>query len=379
MFDFDRHIDRKNSDSIKWKVYDGQDVLPFWVADMDFPTPEFILDALRTRLDHPILGYATPPQELSTAFIDWAARRFSWTVEEEWLVWLPAVVPGIKVALRSIGKSNDACVLPIPTYPPFLSLPGLQDRRSMSSQLVLSNDQWVMDLDDLRNKLKHAATLLISNPQNPTGRAYSKDELQALGELCIESETTIISDEIHWGIILDENVHHIPIASISSDLARNVVTLISHTKSYNVPGVPCAVAIITDSNIRENFVYWRDRMLSSCSPLALAAALAAFQDKSTWLTELNETLCKNRDLLVQTVNELACLSMTVPQATHLGWIDARSLPVEHKGLHFVQHGLGLYDGEHFLAPGFVRFNFAVPESLLNQGLERLRNSVEALI
>ncbi len=371
MFDFSTRLNRKNSDSIKWSRYRNTDVLPFWVADMDFATPKFVLDAIRHRLEHPILGYSDIPPELTQAFIQWALRHFNWSIQEEWVLWLPSVVGGLNVAVRAVGKEDDHCVIPIPIYPPFLTIPELNQRIPTLSNLILENNRWVMDLNDIEKKTEQASTLLISNPQNPTGRAYSKTELQELGNLCVRNNTVIVSDEIHWGIILNPATPHTPIATISEAISQQTITLISHTKTYNIPGEPCAVAVISNPELRESFRTWGTRMLPICSPLALAGATASFCDTSSYLVELNQYLRDNRDLLVTAVNDSERLHVTTPEATYLAWIDVRNLSLADPITHFEQHGLGLYDGSEFGVPGFVRFNFAVPRLLLSEGIERL--------
>jgi len=225
MFDFSTRLNRKNSDSIKWSRYRNTDVLPFWVADMDFATPKFILDAIRHRLEHPILGYSDIPPDLTQAFIQWAQRHFNWSIQEEWVLWLPSVVGGLNVAVRAVGKEDDHCVIPIPIYPPFLTIPELNQRIPILSNVILENNRCVMDLNDIEKKTEQASTLLISNPQNPTGRAYSKTELQELGNLCVRNNTVIVSDEIHWGIILNPATPHTPIATISEAISQQTITL----------------------------------------------------------------------------------------------------------------------------------------------------------
>lgn len=372
-FDFETVINRKNWDSVKWSKYADRDVLPFWVADMDFATPQFIRDAVRSRLDHPILGYTSPPQELLDAFVAWNARRFNWCVDPDWVVPISAVVPGLNLSVRSIGTEKDQCLISIPVYPPFLEVPIQSHRQGVYSHLVRedNSDRWVMDFDDLRTKAKNSSTLLFCNPQNPTGRVYSETELRILGDICLESEVVLISDEIHWGLVLDEDEAHIPIASLSPEYANNTITLISHTKTYNVAGLLTAFAVIPNPTIRHRFEVLVGRTMPSGSPLAYAAGVAAYNDTTSWLDELVAYLRVNRDLLLETIDSLPAIEATNIQGTHLCWIDGRSLGVSDVAAHFEKHGLGLSDGAEFGTPGFVRLNFAAPRRLLRQGLDRL--------
>lgn len=375
MFDFDIAIDRKDWDSVKWAKYSDRDVLPFWVADMDFATPNFILEAISARLQHPILGYTSPPNELFEVFTAWAARNFGWLIDPEWVVPVTAVVPGLHLAVRSIGTIGDGCLIPYPIYPPILEVPEQNNRRALHSRLERHNTSWVMDLGDIAKKARESSTLVLCNPQNPTGRVYSHDELLELATLCLELDTTIISDEIHWGLILDDDCSHVPIASLSQDIADNTITLLSHTKSYNVAGLLTAMAIVPNASLRERMRVLVERTMPSGSPLAYAAAVAAYADTSSWLQELNSYLRTNRDQVKQTIDDLPDVGMADIEGTHLAWIDVRSLPVQNAVAYFEAFGLGLSDGAEFGSPGFVRLNFAAPHKLLYQGLQRFRKAI----
>ena len=371
MFDFDSVIDRKNWDSVKWSKYSDRDVLPFWVADMDFATPEFVIDAVRKRLEHPILGYTSVPQDLEDAFVAWMARHFNWTVDPDWVIPITAVVPGLNLSVRSAGTEGDECLIPIPVYPPFLEVPIQSHRQGVYSQLVLEDESWVMDFDDIANKAKNCSSLIFSNPQNPTGRVYTEPELRKLGAICAETETLLISDEIHWGLVLEPSCQHIPVASLSQEIANNSITLISHTKAYNVAGLLSAIAVIPNPTLRRRFEVLVERTMPSGSPLSYAASIAAYNDTSSWLQELNAYLRMNRDLVLGTIDSLAAIEAYRIEGTHLCWIDGRSLGVTDVAAHFERHGLGLSDGAEFGTPGFVRLNFAAPRKLLRQGLDRL--------
>ena len=370
-FDFDSVVDRKNWNSIKWSKYADRDVLPFWVADMDFATPSFVIDAVRERLEHPILGYTSAPQDLEDAFVAWIARHFNWAVDPEWVVPITAVVPGLNLSVRSVGTEGDQCLIPVPVYPPFLEVPVQSHKKSVVSHLVLEDDKWVMDFDDITRKAKNSSSLLFCNPQNPTGRVYTETELRKLGSICAETETLLISDEIHWGLVLEPSCEHIPIASLSAEIANNTITLVSHTKTYNVAGLLSAIAVIPNPVLRQRFEVLVRRTMPSGSPLAYAAGIAAYNDTSSWLQELAAYLRINRDLVLRTIDTLATIDAFRIEGTHLCWIDGRGLGVPDVVAHLERHGLGLSDGAEFGTPGFVRLNFAAPRKLLRQGLDRL--------
>ena len=375
-FDFDTVHDRRSTASSKWVKYGERDILPFWVADMDFATPEFVLDAIRTRLDHPVVGYTDLPDELVGAFVDWADRRFAWRVHPDWLVPLTSLVPGLNAAVLCVGNDGDASVVMTPIYPPFLQTAAINHRRQITSALVMHDDRWVMDFDDIERKAsdESSRTILLCNPQNPTGRIYTRDELQTLAEICLRTNTVIVSDDIHWGICLEPGLSHVPLATLGDEIEENTITLISHTKSYNIAGLKSAFAVIRNPDLRRRFEVAKSGWISSVSPLAYAAATAAYSDRSTWLSDLQSYLRTNRDRLTETINQLPNLAMATVEGTHLGWIDARQIPVEDHAAYFEAHGLGFSDGVEFGAPGFVRFNFATPKSVLERGLSRLETS-----
>ncbi len=377
MADFSTRIDRTSSDSTKWNKYRDRDVIPFWVADMDFTAPDFVLEALHERIDHGVLGYAEAQPALVDAACAWFWQRFNWKVDPDWLIWIPGVVPGLNIASRAIGSEDDALITMTPVYPPFLSVPENSNKQILSSPLIYDGKKWSIDFADIEDKARLASGLLLSNPQNPTGRVYSESELSKLAEICIANDVIVISDEIHWGIVLDENRSHIPIASISDEISRTTITLIASTKTYNVAGLNCALGVIPDPSLRERFVDATTGFVSHISPLAYTAALATFLDRSSWIKDLVAYLRVNRDLLERCVDETPGIAMAHVEGTYLGWIDARSLQVDDPATFFENHGLGFSNGFDFNGEGFVRFNFACHRDLLLEGIERLKRAVSS--
>ncbi len=375
-FNFDEIYDRRATSSSKWVKYGERDVLPFWVADMDFATPEFVLDAIRARLEHPVVGYTDLPEELVGVFIDWADRRYGWQIHPDWLVALTSLVPGLNAAVRCVGDDGDASIVMTPIYPPFLQTAAINHRRLITSALQKHDERWVMDLDDIKRKTsdESSRTILLCNPQNPTGRVYTRDELQSLADICLRTNTVIVSDEIHWGICLEPGLTHTPLATLSDEVDENTITLISHTKSYNIAGLKSAFAVIRNPDLRRRFEAAKSGWISSVSPLAYEAAIASYNDQSTWLPDLQAYLRTNRDLLTDAVDKLENLTIAPVEGTHLGWIDARKLPVRDHAAYFESHGLGFSDGVEFGAPGFVRFNFATPRAVLERGISRLETA-----
>ena len=373
---FDRLIDRKGTWSSKWDKYQGQDILPFWVADMDFAMPDFIKQAVSERLDHEILGYTRTPPPLVEAFLDWLERSYGWRVPEEWLVWLPGVVTGFNLAARALAEPGGSIIIPTPVYYPFLHTPRNAGQEGLLVPLVqeTGRSRWVMDFDALRAAARPQSRLfMLSNPQNPTGRAYTRGELNTLAEFCIERDLILCSDEIHCSLLLDPDASHIPIASLSPEIGNRTISLFAATKTYNIPGLSCAVAVIADQGLRRAFRRAQAGLVPGVGPLAYAASLAAYRDSGPWLPALLDYLRNNHSRLQAVVGK----RMTPVEATYLAWLDVRDLNLEDPGSYFEQRGLGLSDGAAFGAPGYVRFNFACPRPLLERGLGRLQKALQS--
>lgn len=371
-------VDRSGTYSKKWDKYAGRDVLPFWVADMDLPMAPFVLDAMRERLRHPILGYTRTPEPAAQAFVDWARRNYGWQVREDWLVWIPGVVPGFNVAARALCDLGRDIVIPAPVYPPFLHVPQQARLQGVVSPLTQEVGRWVMDFDHLEASVTPAtAAVLFCNPHNPTGRVYGRDELDRLAELVLARDTVLISDEIHCPLILDPACRHIPIASLGTEIEARTISLFAPTKAYNFPGVGVAVAVIQDAALRMRFEDAGKGLLGSVSPLAYAAATAAFNDRSDWLREQNAFLASNVKALAGAVAAIEGVATTHVEGTYLAWLDVRALDLPNPAAWFEAFGLGLSDGVEFGAPGFLRFNLGCSRAMLDAGLERLGRAVEA--
>ncbi|MDE0349711.1 MAG: PatB family C-S lyase [Gammaproteobacteria bacterium] len=375
-YDFDTLVDRSGTSSAKWTYY-GPDVLPFWVADMDFRAPPGLLAAVAERLDHGVLGYTMTPPELEAAFIDWLERRFGWKVVEDWLVWLPGVVPGLNLAGRAV--SGGSLLIPAPVYFPFLAVPGHADKAGIVVDLVRAGgpggERWVMDMDRFEAAVRpDTGGFLLCNPQNPTGRVYGRAELETLVEFCLRHGLTLVSDEIHCDLLLDPDVSHTCVASLAPEL--KTITLFGPNKSYNIPGLGVGVAVIPDAELRRAFLRARAGLIGPLSPLAYVSAQWAYSERTDWLPRLNGYLRANRDRLQETVAGLSGVEMTHVEGTYLGWLDVRELDLEDPAGHFERHGLGFSDGARFGGPGFQRFNFGCPRTMLEEGLARFVASVE---
>jgi cystathionine beta-lyase len=376
MYDFDNQLDRSGTDSAKWHKYQGQDIIPMWVADMDFASPAPVMEALYQRISHGVFGYGIASQALVETVIGYLNKSFQWPVEPQWIVWLPGLVTGLNVACRSVGGADDAVLTTVPVYPPFLSAPKNSDRRLITSRLQHSDYHWEFDFDDLRKSIDgHTRLFILCNPHNPTGRVFTRTELLTLAQICLDRNLTVCSDEIHCDLILEPGCRHIPFASLSPEIARQTITLMAPSKTYNIPGLSCSFAIIPDGKLRRRFKLAMAGIVPHVNILGMVAAQAAYQYGQPWLDELKVYLRGNRDCTLDAVGQMAGLSMGSGQATYLAWIDARDLNITDPAGWFETAGVGLSNGAEFDDPGFVRLNFGCRRSLLSQALDRMAAAV----
>lgn len=372
-------------DSLKWGRYAGRDILPMWVADMDFAAPPPVLDALRQRLDHGTLAYNTPSASQTESLVTHLADEYAWTVDPAWLVWLPGLVPGLNLACHTVGEAGSAVFTATPVYPPFLSAPRNAGRRLIGLPLKRGERQWQWDFPCLSETLSRhpdGRLLLLCHPHNPVGRHWCDEELKTLAEYVERHDLIVCSDEIHCGLLLDETARHRPFATLSPEIARRTVTLMSPSKTYNIPGLSTAVAIIPDPVRRHRFRHAMQGLVPSCpNLLGMIAAEAAYRHCKDWHQKLLRTLRANRNRLQAAVDALPGLKMTPVEATYLAWIDASELcqerNIEAPQPFFEAHGLGLSPGSDFGpdSAGFVRLNFGCPPATLDQALERLRRAI----
>ena len=364
---FDRTIERHGSSSRKWDKYAGRDVLPFWIADMDFAAPASVLDAIRQRLDHPILGYSDNRPALTKALGQWLQNSFAWTIDSDWVVWLPGVVPGLNLAALTL-EGQGSILIPTPVYYPFLEIASDARLTEIRTPMASSNGHWEIDFDRMATDIRpDTRMLLICNPQNPTGRCYTREELSKLAEFVEQHDLLLVCDEIHCSIILDENSEHHSIASEFPHIKNRTVVLYAMTKTYNIPALSCAAAVIPDAGLRKRFLDARVGIVPSVGPLELIATLAALEDQSNYVPTLLGYLRENLALVAGAVGP----RLTHLEGTYLAWIDVQDLAIGDVETYFESFGLGLSPGNQFGKDGYVRFNFACPQHLLHRGLDRL--------
>ena len=375
-FNFDEWIDRRHSDSSKWNKF-SENVLPMWVADMDFRSPPCILDALQARVRHGVFGYGKRPDELIEILTERLASRYQWRIKPEWLVFLPGVVSGLNLCVRAFTAASESTIAPTPIYPPFRRASELAQRTQINMPLRLKEKRWIIEPVALATGLTGKEKLLmLCNPQNPGGTVYRRDELEQHLAFAQRNELIVCSDEIHCDLLLEPGVTHIPFATLSEDAAQRSVTLISPSKTFNIAGLGASVAVIPNPELRRKFKAARAGIVPEVDILALAAAEAAWRDGEAWLQALLVYLRVNRDKLIQAVNATPGLTMVSPEATYLGWIDASGLGVENPAEFFLNAGLGVSPGTDFGEKQFVRINFGCTAAVLDEAISRLQNAAQ---
>ncbi|MEA3350760.1 MAG: MalY/PatB family protein [Chloroflexota bacterium] len=380
-FNFDTIHNRQNTESVKWNIYD-EDVLPMWVADMDFRSPDAVIQALRERVNHGIFGYPTESKELKKAVIAWLDRRHGWEVSPQDIIFLPGVVTGFNLAAHTVSQAGDGVLIQTPTYGPFLRVAHNMGLIQQEMELTRGPDgQYTIDMDAFESTItERTSVFMLCNPQNPTGRVFRKDELEALAEICLCNDVLICSDEIHSDLVFSES-KHIPIASLDAEIATNTITLLAPSKSFNIAGLKASVAIVQNKDLREKFEGERRGLVGWVNLLGRIAMQAAYAEGESWLDALLKYLEFNRDYVFDFVqNELSGVSMAKPEGTYLAWLDCRGTEMEEKpNQFFLQKArVAMNAGEWFGrgGEGYVRFNFGCPRATIEIALNRMKDALE---
>jgi len=385
-WDFDRPIERRGTESNKWRKYDP-DVLPLWVADMDFPSPEPVVRALRERVAHGVFGYG-PTLEQVTELHELVAARLGrlhgWRVAPEAVVLLPGVIPGFNVACRMLATPGAGLLLQVPLYPPILRVPGNAGLAADLADLARGPDgRYAPDWDAFEAAIgARTRVFLLCNPHNPVGRAFTRAELERMAATCLRRGLAIVADEIHGDLVYAGH-RHTPIAALAPEVAARTVTLLAPSKTWNLAGLKCGLAVIPDATLRARFHAARADLVQTANILGYTAAVAAYRDGEAWLAELLRYLEANRDFLVDVVRrELPGVKFAAPEATYLAWLDCRGAGAAAGDPYtfFLEKArVALNDGRAFGrgGEGFVRLNFACPRATLTEALERMRRALAA--
>lgn len=373
-FNFDEIINRKNTDSFKWDFFNDPDTtIPMPVADMDFRSAEPILQALREVTEHGVFGYSIVPDELKDILQERLERLYGWKTEKEWQVWIPGLVPAITATCRAIGEIGDAVITSIPVYHPFHLAPSYVGKKLQTFPLIEVENRWTFDFEALEKAIMEDTKLfMLCNPYNPAGTVFTRTELEKLAEICQSHNLIICSDEIHCDLILDENKKHIPIASLSQVAEDMTITLLAPSKTFNIAGLGCSVAIIPNPELRQKFNAAKDGFFPPLPRHSMVAAMAAYRDCEDWRLQLIDYLKANHDYMFQELNGYKGLKLFPLEATYLAWIDARETNIEDIQERILKAGVRLMDGKTFMGEGFLRLNFACPKSVLVEAVKRIK-------
>ena len=372
-------IDRSQSDSLKWGKYADAEMVPMWVADMDYRCAEPIVEALHQRVDHGVFGYTLAPQAASQAVCRWLKNQHNWLIDPDWIVWTPGLVTALNVICRAFAAKDEQVLTFTPIYPPFMEAPQLSHRQLLKCPLTETEGYYTIDFEKLKSVLTDKTkVLLLCSPHNPVGRIWKKEELLKLIDLCLGRNILLCSDEIHCDLVLDTNARHIPTAALGTDIASRMITLMSPAKTFNLPGLNCGFAIIQNPQLRQRY---RDTALGIVpwnNTLGYTACQAAFTHGLPWLNEALAYLRENHRILHEAINAIDGLSMHTVEATYLAWIDTRQLNLKNPAAHFKKSGVALIDGADFDQPGFVRLNFACSRENLRLAIDRIQKAISEI-
>lgn len=388
-YSFDTIIERRGTGAIKTDVleerYGREDLLAAWVADMDFATPDFVIEALRKRLEHPILGYTKEPEDYRPSIIDWERNLHGWEIKPEWISYIPGIVKGIGMVINVFTNAEDDVVIMPPVYHPFRITAELNGRKVVNVPLIMDSEgRYHMDLEAMERLQTKGGVLIMSNPHNPGGTVWSKDELVKLAEICKKKKLIVISDEIHADMTLWEN-RHVPFATVSEEAALNSITFCAPSKTFNIPGIVSSFSVVPNDALRDKFYKWMEASEFNDAPLlSHIATVAAYRKGDEWRREMlhyvEDNIRFTEDFIRENVKGINALR---PDASFLVWLDCRELGLDHDDLIdlFVNKArLALNDGEMFgvEGKGFMRLNVAIPRENLREILSRIADAVKTL-
>ena len=391
-YNFDEIIDRKNNHSVKYneliKKFGVDDVIPLWIADMDFKTAQPVIDALEKKVQHGVFGYVYRPDEYFESFINWQKRRFGWKPRKELLSFSIGIVPSLGALVQLFSEKGDKILIQTPVYSEFYDINEDNGRIVIENRFIEKNGEYSLDLEDLENKLKENPKLFIfCNPHNPLGHVWTRKELEAIGNLCRKHNVPVISDEIHADLTLWDN-KHIPMASISEEIRQNTITCTSTGKAFNLAGLQSATIVFNNLEVKAEFdKFWKDLEVHRNNPFNLVATIAAYSDEGEeYLNQLKEYLQNNILFLNNFFKEyIPEITPNIPQATYLVWLDCRKLckkfgfnQKQLENFVLTKAKLGLNEGRVYQKrlEGFMRLNTACPRVILEKALNQLKDAIE---
>ena len=396
-YDFDRVVNRKGTASMKWdtvsSLFGEEDILPMWVADMDFPSAKPITDAIIARAGHQVFGYTLPEKSVTGAIVDRIQQKYGWSINPEWIVFTPGVIPSIHAAIRAFTHPGDDIIIQGPVYYPFWSALHDCGCQVANNQLKLLDGHYEIDYNDLKSKFalkdgmsptaSRAKMMILCSPHNPVGRVWTRDELVQMGEIVIERGALMLSDEIHCELLF-KGAKHIPFASISKEFEQHSVLCMAPSKTFNLAGLNASIIIVPNEELRLRFNAARHGIVTRVNLFGLTAMEAAYRYGDEWLGQLLEYLQGNLDYLMAYFEQkISKIEVIKPEGTYLVWLDCRKLGLGDAGLRSFMRKkarVGLDDGYLFgpSGSGFQRINIACPRSTLSEALLRIEEAVSSL-
>jgi cysteine-S-conjugate beta-lyase len=377
MFNFDEIVDRTQTPCEKWDKYKHQDIIPAWVADMDFKSPPCVIDALQKRIAEGVFGYTGIDDETYDAIIAFLKRHYNWEIKKEWILFTHGVVSSMNVACMAVEGQSVMTTTPI--YPHFIKAPKHAGKEILAIAMKEENNRWTLDFEAMERAITPTCKLfMLCNPYNPAGTVFTCKELERLGAFCLKHDLTICSDEIHADLLLNSEAKHIPLATLSEALAQKSITLMAPSKTFNIAGLQASFAVIPNAELRKRFQKTMGSMVGGINLLGITALKAAYLEGDAWLAELRLYLAENLTMVQAFVARNPKLKLLDQEATFLAWIDASALHVKSPYAFFVQHGVGLSDGEPFGNQNFVRLNFGTQKDVLKEILNRMQKAMDSL-
>ncbi len=372
---FEDTPDRRGTSSLKWGKYEGLDILPMWVADMDFKSPPEVVQAAVEASEFGNFGYSTCPASLVEIVVERTKLLYNWEIKPSWIIWLPGLVCALNACCRTFEKQCSQIITQVPIYPPFLSAPANFGLSCLRVEMECRNNRFCFDFEALNNLQTQPGDLfMLCHPHNPVGTAFSKDELVLFFEWINARDLYVCSDEIHCDLLLEPNFRHHPFAAVSPEASSRTITLMAPSKTFNLPGFGCSFAIISDARLRNRFRKSISGIVPDPPAMGFIMAEAAYRFGESWRKDLLHYILLNRNLAMERIAQNPYLTAFYPQATYLLWIDARKIPVSNPHAYFEKNGVGLSDGKDFGAPGFLRLNLGCSQELLSRALDRIEQA-----
>lgn len=388
-WNFDEIVNREGTCSVKYdlrnEIFGSDGILPMWVADMDFKTPDFIIAALQKRLDHEVLGYSFRPPEYLKSITDWINLRYNWQISPDWICFSPGIVPALNLCTLAFTNPGDNIIVQPPVYFPFFSAVEAHGRKLLMNRLIERGSKWLMDVDALKDQyFNNAKAVMISNPHNPVGRCWTREELLSLSDYCLAKGIIIISDEIHSDLTLP-GYKHTPVASLSAEIASITITLTAPSKTFNIAGLSTSSVIISNEVLRKKFLKITENLhIGNGNIFGTVASIAAYTHGHSWLGEMIKYVDENISFAAEYIHRnIPEIGIVKPEATYMIWLDCRKLKMQGRALHefFVKRAhVGMNEGSTFGpgGDGFMRMNVATSRIIVKQALEQIKEAVSTM-